>query len=156
MAEVEIPMPKLSDSMEQATVVSWLKRTGDRVRRGEPLVEVETDKATIVYEAEQDGVLGDILVEEGGTADLGAAIARLVVDGDAAPRSPWPLLPHEAPAHVRAQLRLHATSPVGWASRSPRSRVRAGGRIVRADVGVPQGRSARRCSTADGERNGSR
>ena len=45
-------MPKLSDSMEEATVLAWLKRPGDAVERGEPLVEVETDKATVVYEAE--------------------------------------------------------------------------------------------------------
>jgi pyruvate dehydrogenase E2 component (dihydrolipoamide acetyltransferase) len=81
MAEVEIPMPKLSDSMEQATVLAWLKRPGDPIRRGEPLVEVETDKATVVYEAEQDGVLGDIVVDEGSTAELGAVIARMIVEG---------------------------------------------------------------------------
>jgi pyruvate dehydrogenase E2 component (dihydrolipoamide acetyltransferase) len=45
---VEILMPKLSDSMEEATVLARLKRPGDDVRKGEPLVEVETDKATVV------------------------------------------------------------------------------------------------------------
>src|SRR5262249_14932923 len=81
MAEVEIPMAKLSDSVEQATVLNWLKRPGDTVHRGEPLVEVETDKATVVYEAEADGVLGEILVTEGATAALGEPIARLDGDG---------------------------------------------------------------------------
>ena len=50
-------MPRLSDSMEEATVLRWLKQPGDAVAKGEPLVEVETDKATVVYEAEVDGVL---------------------------------------------------------------------------------------------------
>ena len=68
----EIAMPKLSDSMEEATVLSWLKRPGDEVRRGEPLVEVETDKATVVYEAEATGVLEEIVVGEGESAALGA------------------------------------------------------------------------------------
>ena len=74
---VDIGMPRLSDSMEEATVQTWLKRPGDRVSRGEPLVEVETDKATVVYESELDGVLEEIVVGEGQTAKLGALIARL-------------------------------------------------------------------------------
>ena len=57
MSVVDIAMPRLSDSMEEATVVRWLKQPGDAVAKGEELVEVETDKATIVYEAERDGVL---------------------------------------------------------------------------------------------------
>ncbi len=74
---VDIGMPRLSDSMEEATVQAWLKRPGDRVSRGEPLVEVETDKATVVYESELDGVLEEIVVGEGQTVELGALIARL-------------------------------------------------------------------------------
>ena len=134
MAEVEIPMPKLSDSMEQATVLSWLKRPGDQVRRGDPLVEVETDKATVVYEAEQDGVLGDIVVDEGVTADLGAVIARLVVDGEPVPAKPAAAPPRNAGARARAtpvarrlagQLGVSLTGVDGSGP---------GGRIVRADV----------------------
>ena len=74
---VEILMPKLSDSMEEATVLAWLKRPGEEVEKGEPLVEVETDKATVVYEAELSGVLEDIAVAEGETAALGAVVAHL-------------------------------------------------------------------------------
>jgi len=70
-------MPRLSDSMEEATIAAWLKEPGESFRRGEPLVEVETDKATVVYEAEADGTLGEILVAAGGTAALGAPIATL-------------------------------------------------------------------------------
>jgi pyruvate dehydrogenase E2 component (dihydrolipoamide acetyltransferase) len=77
-------MPRLSDSMEKATIAAWLKQPGDEFRRGEPLVEVETDKATVVYEAEADGVLGEILVPEGGTAALGAPIATLAGGQDEA------------------------------------------------------------------------
>jgi pyruvate dehydrogenase E2 component (dihydrolipoamide acetyltransferase) len=75
-------MPRLSDSMEEATIVGWLKQPGEAFARGEPLVEVETDKATIVYEAEADGVITEILVGDGGTAALGEPIARL--NGDEA------------------------------------------------------------------------
>ena len=52
---LDVGMPRLSDSMEEATVLQWLKQPGEQVAKGEPLVEVETDKATIVYEAETDG-----------------------------------------------------------------------------------------------------
>ena len=86
---VEIGMPRLSDSMEEATILAWLKRPGDEVVRGQPLVEVETDKATMVYEAETDGVLEEIVVDEGATAALGAVIARVRVGGPAgAPSAP--------------------------------------------------------------------
>jgi pyruvate/2-oxoglutarate/acetoin dehydrogenase E1 component len=89
---VEIGMPRLSDSMEEATVLVWLKQPGDQVRRGEPLVEIETDKATAVYEAEADGVLDEIVAAEGETVALGAVIARLRTDGSAvsASRAPAP------------------------------------------------------------------
>ena len=70
-------MPRLSDSMSEATVVAWLKQPGETFRRGDPLVEVETDKATVVYEAEADGLLAEILVPAGTTAALGDPIARL-------------------------------------------------------------------------------
>ena len=74
---VDIGMPRLSDSMEEATILRWLKEPGDAVARGEPLVEVETDKATVVYEAELDGVLEEIVAAEGETVALGAVIARV-------------------------------------------------------------------------------
>lgn len=152
MAEVEIPMPKLSDSMEQATVLAWLKRPGDAIRRGEPLVEVETDKATVVYEAEQDGVLGDIVVDEGGTADLGAVIARLIVEGGGdqlpSPR-PGPTAVGPEAAAVADQNGEGASDRQARARATPVARKLAGqlgvplgdlqgsgpgGRIVRADV----------------------
>jgi pyruvate/2-oxoglutarate/acetoin dehydrogenase E1 component len=90
----DIGMPRLSDSMEEGTVRAWLKRPGDPVARGEPLVEVETDKATVVYEAEVDGVLEAILVDEGATVELGALIARIRVVAGAAP---GPAAPSRAP-----------------------------------------------------------
>ena len=99
---VEIGMPRLSDSMEEATILAWLKRPGDDVVRGQPLVEVETDKATMVYEAETDGVLEEIVVGEGGTAALGAVIARVRVGGPAgapsAPPTPTPSAGTSVPA----------------------------------------------------------
>jgi pyruvate dehydrogenase E2 component (dihydrolipoamide acetyltransferase) len=70
-------MPRLSDSMSEATIIEWLKQPGETFLRGDPLAEVETDKATVIYEAESDGLLAEILVPSGGTATLGEPIARL-------------------------------------------------------------------------------
>jgi pyruvate/2-oxoglutarate/acetoin dehydrogenase E1 component len=80
----ELAMPKLSDSNEESVVLRWLKSEGESFARGEPLLEVETDKATVVYEAETDGVLETILVAEGGAALPGEPIATLA-DGGAPP-----------------------------------------------------------------------
>jgi pyruvate dehydrogenase E2 component (dihydrolipoamide acetyltransferase) len=131
-------MPRLSDSMEEATILQWLKRPGDAVAKGEPLVEVETDKATVVYEAEQSGVLAEIAVDEGGTAELGAVIARITVDGGvgvpAAPAAAPPSEPREIRGRPRAtpvarrlaeELGVDLSTLVGSGP---------GGRIVEADV----------------------
>jgi pyruvate dehydrogenase E2 component (dihydrolipoamide acetyltransferase) len=72
----EIIMPKLSDSMEEGTILTWLKRDGEHVDAGEDLVEIETDKATMTQPAESSGVLR-IVAAEGTTLPVGAPIARL-------------------------------------------------------------------------------
>ncbi len=77
---VDIVMPRLSDSMEEGTVLRWLKGVGDAVEVGEELVEIETDKANMVYEADAAGTLVEILAQEGDTLPVGDPIARV---GDA-------------------------------------------------------------------------
>jgi pyruvate dehydrogenase E2 component (dihydrolipoamide acetyltransferase) len=74
-------MPKLSDSMADAVILRWLKSAGDAFARGEALIEVETDKATVIYEAEWDGTLDSILAPEGATVAVGEPIATLA-NGD--------------------------------------------------------------------------
>ena len=93
----ELTMPKLSDSMAEAIIVRWLKSPGDAFTRGEALIEVETDKATVVYEAEADGTLDTILVPEGGTAAVGQLIATLGTAPAPQPR-PEPARRREASA----------------------------------------------------------
>ena len=70
-------MPRLSDSMEEGTIVSWLKADGDEIARGEPLAEIETDKATMTYEADGAGFV-HLVAEEGDTLPVGAVIAQLL------------------------------------------------------------------------------
>lgn len=74
-------MPRLSDSMEEGTILRWLKASGDQVARGEEIAEIETDKATMTYEADADGVL-EIVAEEGTTLPIGEVIARLLGEGE--------------------------------------------------------------------------
>jgi len=72
----DVSMPRLSDSMEEGTILKWLKSDGDEVKRGEELVEIETDKANMTYEADSDGTL-TIVAKEGDTLPVGETIARL-------------------------------------------------------------------------------
>jgi pyruvate dehydrogenase E2 component (dihydrolipoamide acetyltransferase) len=133
----ELTMPKLSDSMADAVIVRWLKSPGEPFARGEPLIEVETDKATVVYEAESDGTLDSILVDEGATVSIGQPIAtlanadgpaprqeqrqRVSQDGDSAER------PNATPVARRRAVEL-GVSLHGIAGTGP------GGRITREDV----------------------
>jgi pyruvate dehydrogenase E2 component (dihydrolipoamide acetyltransferase) len=82
---VEVPMPRLSDTMEQGTIARWLKQEGDRVAAGDVLAEIDTDKATMDLQAYDDGVLLKILVGEGESADLGTPIALIGEEGEAVP-----------------------------------------------------------------------
>jgi pyruvate dehydrogenase E2 component (dihydrolipoamide acetyltransferase) len=85
----DINMPKLSDTMEEGTIVEWKKKSGDVVKSGDVLAEVESDKATFDLEADADGTL-QILVEQGVPAKIGAPIARI---GDAGAPAPEPAKP---------------------------------------------------------------
>src|SRR5215216_2317445 len=73
----EVVMPRLSDSMEEGTILTWLKQVGDEVAVGDQLVEIETDKANMAYEADVAGTLQEILAQEGETLPIGAPIARI-------------------------------------------------------------------------------
>src|SRR5262249_20770797 len=77
-------MPRLSDTMEEGAIATWHKHPGDPVAVGDVLVEIETDKAVMEYEAYQAGTLAEILVPEGENADIGAPIA-LLDDGTGSP-----------------------------------------------------------------------
>jgi pyruvate dehydrogenase E2 component (dihydrolipoamide acetyltransferase) len=73
----DVVMPRLSDSMEEGTILQWLKQVGDEVAVGDELVEIETDKANMAYESDVAGTLTEILAEEGETLPIGSPIARV-------------------------------------------------------------------------------
>src|SRR5436190_18761649 len=70
-------MPRLSDSMEEGTILKWLVDEGGEVKRGEPLVEIETDKANMTYESDTSGALIEVVAKEGDTLPIGEVIARI-------------------------------------------------------------------------------
>src|SRR3954454_19704304 len=83
----DVTMPRLSDSMEEGTILKWIVEEGGEVKRGEPLCEIETDKANMTYEADTDGVLLEIVVAEGETVALGEVIARVGEPGESGGQS---------------------------------------------------------------------
>ncbi|MFN3988782.1 MAG: 2-oxo acid dehydrogenase subunit E2 [Erythrobacter sp.] len=99
---VEIKMPALSPTMEEGTLARWLVKVGDRIQSGDVMAEIETDKATMEFEAVDEGVLTEILIEAGTEhVKVGTVIARLAMDGEEAASAPAPApaaAPEPAPA----------------------------------------------------------
>jgi len=96
---IQILMPALSPTMTEGKLAKWLKKTGDKVKSGDIIAEIETDKATMEFEAVDEGVIGEILVNEGteGVA-VNQPIAVLLADGEKAGASAAPAAAAAAPA----------------------------------------------------------
>src|SRR4051812_42025865 len=100
----DVVMPRMSASMEVGTILRWLRSDGDRVKPGDELVEIETDKATETYEIDREGVL-EVVAAVGETLPVGAVIARL--DGAAAgPPPPAPPPATAAPVSAKGSTRV--------------------------------------------------
>ncbi len=78
----EITMPQLSDTMTEGTVVKWLKKEGDKVKEGEIIAEIETDKAVMEYESPENGTLAAVVAREGQKVPVGQAIAVVATAGE--------------------------------------------------------------------------
>ncbi|MEN2785028.1 pyruvate dehydrogenase complex dihydrolipoamide acetyltransferase [Sphingomonas qilianensis] len=108
---IEIKMPALSPTMEEGTLAKWLVKEGDAVKSGDLMAEIETDKATMEFEAVDEGVIGKILIAEGtDNVKVGTVIATLLADGesaDAAPAAP----PATAPAAAAPKQEPQAAAP---------------------------------------------
>src|SRR5881296_2381657 len=87
---IKIVVPQLGESVAEGTVSKWLKAVGDRVRKEEPLVEIQTDKINVEIPSPAEGILEEIVVPEGTTVLVGTEIARLSGAGDAGAVSPAP------------------------------------------------------------------
>ena len=115
----ELTMPQMGYDMQEGTVVRWLKAEGSNVEIGEPVAEIETDKAVVEFESYAEGVLQKILVNEGTTVPVGEVIAIVgedseVVGTTAEPESPAPVAEPEL-----TEEETHAAIPLGAASTPP-------------------------------------
>ncbi|MFN8163535.1 MAG: biotin/lipoyl-containing protein [Solirubrobacterales bacterium] len=156
----DVVMPRLSDSMEEGDVLTWLKQVGDEIAVGEELVEIETDKANMAYESDLAGTLTEILAKEGDAADQGADRRGVEDSGAAAQlcgscrgavpattppaegplRSPRPRARSRAPRRPRRPGR--GSRPRRWRASATERGVELagiagsspGGRIVKSDV----------------------
>ncbi len=154
---IEVRMPRLSDTMEEGAISVWRKKPGDTVEVGDVLVEIETDKAIMEYEAYEPGVLDRIMVDEGRAAPIGSVIATLQPPASTtpspatpspttpSPTTPSPAMPVTASTATDltegpSPARLLATPLVRKLARQHGIDLRTvegtgpGGRIVRVDV----------------------
>jgi pyruvate dehydrogenase E2 component (dihydrolipoamide acetyltransferase) len=151
----EVFMPALSSTMTEGKIVSWVKSPGDRIEKGETVVIVESDKADMDVESFHEGILAAIVVEAGGTAPVGEAIALLAeteaevdaakqqaaakagaLGGEAAPTPAAPVAVAEAPAPA-TQNGASSGSPSGRVVISPRARKLA--KDLKVDLTTLQG-----------------
>lgn len=84
----EIIMPKVGDAMTEGKVVRWYKQAGDKVAKGEPVLEIETDKVNLDLEAEADGTLGELRAKEGQMVPVGETLAQILAPGEKAVEQP--------------------------------------------------------------------
>ncbi|MCC5974707.1 MAG: pyruvate dehydrogenase complex E1 component subunit beta [Rubellimicrobium sp.] len=114
---IEILMPALSPTMEEGTLAKWLVKEGDTVKSGDILAEIETDKATMEFEAVDEGVIGEILVPEGTEGvKVNTAIATLLAEGEEKGAAP------AKPAEAKAEAPGQATpAPAAPATAAPKA-----------------------------------
>lgn len=122
-----ILMPKLSDTMEEGVILKWLRKEGDKVKQGETLAEIESDKADMELEAYDTGVLRKIVIPEGGKAPIGALIAVIASSDEdisgllAEPTSSKKVAPATATAQKTASSPVPAPPVATPVSSSPSS-----------------------------------
>lgn len=133
----EIVMPRLSDTMQQGTIVRWLKKEGDPIAKDEVLAEVETDKAVMELQSYVSGVLEKILLPEGGAAPVGSPIALVRLPGE----GPLPG-PSAAPAEAVQTVQLEGKVQVAEAEErqpvqaEPRLKASPLARRIAAEMGI--------------------
>jgi len=166
---IELKMPALSPTMEEGTLAKWLVKEGDAVKSGDILAEIETDKATMEFEAVDEGIIAKILIPEGSDeVKVGTVIALIAGEGEDVSAAKAAPAPAPAPAPAKAET-PKAEAPVSAPAPQPKAaesggRVKAsplarrlaqaqgidlaglagsgpGGRIVKADLGGAAGKA---------------
>src|SRR6201993_2836472 len=107
----DVVMPQMGESIVEGTLTKWLKKSGDKVERDEPLFEISTDKVDTEIPSPAAGTLGELLVQEGQTVQVNAVVAR-ISDGSGAPAAPQaPASPEAAAAPPAAPPPAPAAAP---------------------------------------------
>lgn len=136
---IELKMPALSPTMEEGTLTKWLKKVGDTIEAGDIIAEIETDKATMEFEAIDDGVITKILVAEGTeNVAVGTVIAELEGEGDEASASETP----------------SAAAPVVAPAPAPSAAPSKPVTTPKADPSIPEGTSFSQVSVREALRDG--
>ncbi len=133
---IEIKMPALSPTMEEGTLAKWLVKEGDEVKSGDILAEIETDKATMEFEAVDEGTIGKILIPEGSeNVKVGTVIATIGGEGEEASSASAPAPPAAAPAPASAPAPAAAPAkPAGAAKSAADPQIPAGTKMVSTTV----------------------
>jgi len=135
---VEILMPALSPTMEEGTLAKWLVKEGDVVKSGQIIAEIETDKATMEFEAVDEGIVGRILVAEGTAGvKVNTPIAVMVDEGEAADAAPAPVAAKAVPvATSEAESPVASAAPAAAASTGTRIFASPLARRIAAEKGL--------------------
>jgi len=163
---IEVKVPQLSESVSEATLVSWHKKEGDAVSRDENLIDIETDKVVLETPAPADGVLVKIVKQGGDSVTSGELIAQIDTEAKAAAGAAAPAeQPAAAPAAAPAPATAAPTAAEGAASPAARKILAEkgiaaddvkgsgrGGRITKEDAVSAQPKSAPAAQVIDGER----
>ncbi len=135
---IEIKMPALSPTMEEGTLAKWLVKEGDEVKSGDILAEIETDKATMEFEAVDEGTIGKILIPEGSeNVKVGTVIATIGGEGEEASSASAPAPPAASPAPAPASAPAPAAAPAkpaGAAKSAADPQIPAGTKMVSTTV----------------------
>lgn len=134
MSEITLAMPRLGETMDEGVIANWMITPGQAFRRGDPLVEIETDKTLVEYPALGDGVLVSTLVEPGATVVVGEPIARI----EPAVATDWSDTPAEEP-QPEAPPAIVAATPVAAV---PATNSAASGRVRATPVARRLARNA--------------
>src|SRR5277367_226254 len=110
----DIVMPQMGESIVEGTITKWLKKTGDKVQRDEPLFEISTDKVDAEIPAPASGILQEIKVTEGTTVNVNTVVGTIAADGEAAAAKPASAPAKPAPARAeetRAEEKTPTPAP---------------------------------------------
>src|SRR5215471_6223418 len=137
-----VVMPALEMAQETGKLLAWRKKEGDRVSKGEPLLEIETDKAVVEVEAPADGVLAGIKASEGTDIPVGQTIAWIVAPGEAPPAETVSTAPSaRAGSHAKAEpaAAVASASATPAQSSAPPAKISPKARRLAKELGVDIG-----------------